>query len=114
MEEDDATETTRLLNAPNQHSSKPSALRSIVAAFTIHLLLNIATNIALTPQTAILQDIVCNKYYDQLITRNDTIRDCSIEPVQGEVAYVIGWEMAMENIPSASSSNHQICQISLQ
>lgn len=102
MEEDETTERTRLLGTPSRDDSKPSALRSIVAAFTIHLLLNIATNLALTPQTAILQDIVCKKYYDQPNTRNDTMYDCSIEPVQGEVAYVIGWEMAIENIPSMS------------
>lgn len=102
MEEDETTETTRLLNTSSRDNANPnpSALRSIVAAFTIHLLLNIATNIALTPQTAILQDIVCQKYYDQPNTRNDTIYDCSVESVQGEVAYVIGWEMAIENIPS--------------
>ena len=112
MEEDETTETTRLLNNPSREDSKPSALRSIVAAFTIHLLLNIATFLALTPQTAILQDIVCKKYYDQPNTRNETIRDCSIEPVQGEVAYVIGWETAIENIPSMPVSCSQIHQIS--
>lgn len=103
MEEDETTtETSRLLNSPSRDNSKPSSLRSIVAAFTIHLFLNIATNLALTPQTAILQDIVCKNYYSQPNTRNDTTHDCGIEPVQGEVAYVIGWEMAIENIPSTS------------
>ncbi|KAK9435634.1 Major facilitator superfamily domain, general substrate transporter [Metarhizium brunneum] len=90
---------------PTLLPSKPDALRSIVAAFTIHLLLNIATNIALTPQTAILQDIVCKQYYDGVDSLAGTthVQDkdrCGVVPVQSEVAYVIGWEAAIENIPN--------------
>ncbi|KJK78447.1 hypothetical protein H634G_06145 [Metarhizium anisopliae BRIP 53293] len=90
---------------PTLLPSKPDALRSIVAAFTIHLLLNIATNIALTPQTAILQDIVCKQYYDGVDSLAGTTHvqekdRCSVVPVQSEVAYVIGWEAAIENIPN--------------
>lgn len=60
-----------------------------------------STFIALAPQTAILQDIVCKQYYDGVGSRNGSAPDrCSVEPVQSEVAYVIGWEAAIENIPS--------------
>lgn len=78
-------------------------LRAIVAAFTIHLLLSTGTNIALTPQTTILQDIVCRQYYEDVNSTNSPLAvpyDCTVEPVQSEVAYVIGWEAAIENIPS--------------
>ncbi|KAK2597400.1 hypothetical protein QQS21_006024 [Conoideocrella luteorostrata] len=109
------SETTQLLPSPSSPpslstSSLPSPLRSIIAAFTIHLLLNTATNLALAPQTAILRDIVCKQYYDGVGvgvgagSRSDTtspgLDRCSVAPVQSEVAYVIGWEAAIENIPN--------------
>ncbi|WPH04816.1 MFS multidrug transporter [Acrodontium crateriforme] len=77
-----------------------SPLRSIIAAFTIQLLLSIGSNMPLTPQTAILQDIVCKQYYEGAKPLNSTSLDCTIEPVIGEVARIIGWEYAIENIPN--------------
>lgn len=98
-------ETTSLLpenERPNASPAALSPLRSIVAAFTIQLLLSIGSNMPLTPQTAILQDIVCNQYYNGSSPLNGTSYDCTIEPVVGEVAKIIGWEYAIENIPSTA------------
>ena len=104
MEDDDQPdETTRLLNQPATEPPRLSPLRAIVAAFTIHLLLTIGSNLALAPQTAIIQDIVCSQYYDGVSSRNNSLptdKWCGVAPVQSEVAYVIGWEAAIENIPS--------------
>jgi hypothetical protein len=80
-----------------------SAQYIILSISAIILILDISSCVAVVPQTVILEDIVCSKYYSSLVyatsgTKFDGDR-CKIEPVQSEVALVNGWKDTFEAIP---------------
>jgi hypothetical protein len=79
--------------------SSPSAWRIIVAAAVVQLLLNCGSHISLAPQTAILQEIICEKYYQTHALDPDLLDRCKVEPVQSEVAYIDGWRATFETLP---------------
>lgn len=65
------------------------------------LLLGIAAQVAIAPQTQLLNDIICTDYYSQRQNKGTfPSRDCYVPAVQSEMAFIIGWEAAIENIPS--------------
>ncbi|KAK0656432.1 major facilitator superfamily domain-containing protein [Cercophora newfieldiana] len=73
-------------------------LRLVLIISSIDLIINSTAQITLVPSTAILQDIVCNKYYasarlDPFISFEDR---CKVEPVQSEVAYINAWRDSFE------------------
>lgn len=97
------SEATPLLSSPPPPASSPDRVRSIASAFTIMLLLGIAAQIAIAPQTQLLNDIICSDYYSQRQHKGTfPSRDCYAPAVQSEMAFIIGWEAAIENIPSPS------------
>lgn len=109
MDETQPDEETRLLgpnhtvSEPAATQDRPSAFRTILSAAAVLLILNIGSHITFAPQTAILQDIVCAKYYaDNAVlpfpppSQGDR---CKIEPVQSEVAHINAWKDVFEALP---------------
>ncbi|GAW18397.1 hypothetical protein ANO14919_078720 [Xylariales sp. No.14919] len=99
--ENQQDETTSLLPQqqprPTRHS--PRALPTIISTAVAILTLNIGSHIAMVPTVAILESIICQKFYENApIT---PIGDqCKVEAVQSEVAYINGWKDAFEMIPA--------------
>ncbi len=83
-------------------TSSASPWFTILAAASIWLLLMASSHITLVPTTAILQDIICDKYYARVdLDPSVPVADkCSVEPVQSEMAYIIGWKSSLEFIPA--------------
>jgi hypothetical protein len=74
-------------------------------ATAVQLLLSVRSYISLVPSTAILQDIICKDYYalhTETVASLD-INRCKVVPVQSEVAYILGWQGALENVPGMNS-----------
>ena len=93
-----STSETSSPTPPQQYSPK-FALQCILAAAAVQLLLNIGSHISMVPQTAILQDIVCRKHYAGVDNVPGPDR-CKAEAVQSEMAYIMGWQEAIETVPS--------------
>lgn len=117
MENRQPSETTRLLDSHSAPKpslpSSTSALQCILAAAAVQLFLNVGSHIALVPQTALLQDIICENYYARVDLHHGTaspLDKCKVKPVQSEVAYVIGWQQAFENIPGTNSPLKSLSQ----
>ena len=64
--------------------------------------------IAISPQTKLFEDIICNNHYGGVYTTTSNVtgfsgtRDenrCKAEPVQSELAIVLGWKETFEQIP---------------
>jgi hypothetical protein len=64
-------------------------------------------------QTAILQDIVCAKYYASSTPPSLPPRrgECKIEPVQSEVAHINAWKDVFEALPGMSCATYTIPHI---
>ena len=83
----------------------PHIRRAILSIAAVTLTLSMSMHISLVPQTAILQDIICRKYYTQEhfnsgVQRAPSLEEkCKIEPIQSEVAYVNGWRDVTETLP---------------
>ncbi|KAK5994895.1 Efflux pump ustT [Cladobotryum mycophilum] len=77
-------------------------LPCILVAAAIQLLLDVGSTIALVPHTSIIQDIVFSNYYARINGHNETlpIDRCKSVPVQSEVAFIDGWQAAIENVPT--------------
>ncbi|KAK3302862.1 uncharacterized protein B0T15DRAFT_495435 [Chaetomium strumarium] len=84
------------------HQARPTAWRTILSAAAVLLILNIGSHITLVPQTAILQDIVCAKYYAHRapLLGHPRADECKVEPVQSEVAYLNAWKDVVEAVPA--------------
>ena len=80
-----------------------SSLWIVLSLAAVMLILDISSYIAMAPETAILEDIACSKYYNRLEQMNPPAsfqtRDCKIKPIQSEVALINGWKDALETIP---------------
>jgi hypothetical protein len=106
-------ETTSLLNSHSTalpSSSPPSrirasAFRCVLVAAAVQLLLSVGSYIAFVPSTAILQDIICEDYYalHTGTVASPDIDRCKVVPVQSEVAYILGWQGALENVPGMNA-----------
>ncbi|KAI0446910.1 MFS general substrate transporter [Xylaria telfairii] len=99
--ENQQDETTSLLpqqqQRPTRHS--PRALPTIISTAVAILTLNVGSYIALVPTVAILESIICKKFYEN--TPISPIGDhCKVEAVQSEVAYINGWKDAFEMVPA--------------
>jgi hypothetical protein len=80
------------------------ALRVVTAVSLLVFALEVSSAIADSPQTQILEAIVCEKYYATsswtLPTAISSER-CKIEAIQTEVALLIGWKNTFEMLPGA-------------
>ncbi|KAI1781489.1 MFS general substrate transporter [Hypoxylon cercidicola] len=89
--------------SPRQTRPKPNPWHTILSAAGVLMILNVGSYVSLAASTAILQDIVCDKYWDHvhpvptIIPFEDR---CKIEPVQSEVAYINGWKDVFEVLPA--------------
>jgi len=100
----EADETVPLLTPPSPRKTNgdQSCWRVVLIVAALDLILNSTSQLTLVPSTAILQDIVCAKYYanvrlDPSISYDDR---CKIEPVQSEVAYINAWKDSFEVLPA--------------
>ena len=79
--------------------------RAILSTAAVTLILSMSMHISLVPQTAILQDIICRKYYAEQNLNSGarhvpiSVDKCKIEPIQTEVAYINGWRDVTETLP---------------
>jgi len=100
-------ETTLLLHdnvrAPKAATRSSNYLRNILPLCVVMLIIDMANYVAIAAQTAILEDIACRKYYSSATHRIHSLdvetQNCKIEPVQSEIALIIGWKDAIETIP---------------
>ncbi|KAM7192298.1 Major facilitator superfamily domain containing protein [Rhypophila sp. PSN 637] len=105
-------ETSRVLpqletstrNGGAKSGKPPDAWRTILSVAAFILMLSFSGDLGFVPQTAILQDIVCDKYYAQHVADGPALASpaerCLIEPVQSEVAYINGWKDSLEILPA--------------
>lgn len=117
--ETDSEETSLLLGsetpARGGHSRRfktPDPWRTIVSVAAFVLILAFSSDLGFVPQTAILQDIVCESYYRRHHIAGDPIQTapaerCLIEPIQSEVAYINGWKDSLEILPGKPS--YRLC-----
>jgi len=65
-------------------------------------MLNTGAYLSFAAQLAILQEIVCAKYYEGIAPRPLSLDDnrCKIDAVQSEVAFVNGWKDVFEMLPA--------------
>src|SRR4051794_32743860 len=92
----DAPET----RARTSQSASNSPLWTILSLSAVMLILDISSYVAIAPETAIFEDIACNKYYTAFGHAGDSNSErCKIEPIQSEVALISGWKDALETIP---------------
>jgi hypothetical protein len=120
MDDNQADEETRLLGphltvsqTPVAKTGRPSALHTILSTAAALLILNMGSHITFAPQTAILQDIVCAKYYASSTPPLLPPRrgECKIEPVQSEVAHINAWKDVFEALPGTSYATYTIPHI---
>ncbi|KAK1752305.1 major facilitator superfamily domain-containing protein [Echria macrotheca] len=117
MNDREPNESTRLLASHGQEnespliqpegnegvaSSPPGARRTILAVVSVQVILYIGSFVSLAAQLAILEDIVCKKYYEErLPTFNVSGEDrCKADAVQSEVAFINGWKDVFEILPA--------------
>ncbi|KAM7205482.1 Major facilitator superfamily domain containing protein [Naviculisporaceae sp. PSN 640] len=112
MMEAGSEETSRLLEPETLGRSgnpkkikTPDPWRTIVSVAAFVLILAFSSDLGFVPQTAILQDIVCESYYAQHHIAGDPVQTgpaerCLIEPIQSEVAYINGWKDSLEILPA--------------
>jgi len=108
-EQAEPDETSRLVEhdvpAAAVKRKSPDPWRTILSIAAFTLILAFSSDIGFVPQTAILQDIVCRKYYAQHtanLSQSSALGPadrCLIEPVQSEVAYINGWKDSLEILP---------------
>jgi MFS family permease len=100
------SEETRPLIArpatPNRASGNRSHWRLVLVIAALDLILNSTAQLTVVPSLAILQDIVCRRYYarvrlDPSIHFEDR---CKAEPVQSEIAYINAWRDSLEILPA--------------
>ncbi|KAL9112669.1 MAG: hypothetical protein Q9187_007729 [Circinaria calcarea] len=77
---------------------------TILALSAVMLILDTSNYISMAPETAILEHIVCGKYYASLGIFDGKLQPdkCKIEPVQSEVAIILGWKDALDTIPGGT------------
>ncbi|KAK4165567.1 major facilitator superfamily domain-containing protein [Cladorrhinum sp. PSN259] len=125
---DSDIETAALLGGPSDDhpaaleeplGPKPMSVKSILFTMLtsagVVFLLDIGNSLSLAPQTAILESIVCQRYYERLHGQlnwqyqgnvsviswgaGGTDKDCKIGPIQSQVAFINGWKDVCETLP---------------
>ncbi|KAM0816493.1 putative Major facilitator superfamily (MFS) profile domain-containing protein [Seiridium cardinale] len=110
---------------PSAQSAAPkhsSVWRILLPATAVVFILGAGNQLSLAPATAILEKIICDKYYGtssattaflgsvaptaQLMILDDADR-CKAEPIQSEISFILGWRDVFENLPGLFWS--QIC-----
>ncbi|EGO53683.1 hypothetical protein NEUTE1DRAFT_93230 [Neurospora tetrasperma FGSC 2508] len=113
------TETTTLLPqdapfspSPDQNPSSSALWPTLLTVASLTLLFTMGVQITTAPSLAILQGIICKKYYEKGITDSlgrgglptnfeDDDR-CKVGPVQSEVAEVNAWKDVFEILPAVA------------
>ncbi|EED14312.1 conserved hypothetical protein [Talaromyces stipitatus ATCC 10500] len=77
-------------------------LYTIASLCLVLFIFDISNYIAVVPQTAIFEEIVCRDYYSSgfSVLGNTSGDKCKIEPIQSEVALISGWRDTFETIPA--------------
>jgi hypothetical protein len=120
------SESSPLLNstAPNEeHQSVPPILSSwtttqwrlMIAGAILLLTINFGLYLSVAPQIEVFEQAICQRYQSAI---NDTalgptiirVQDdiCKSEPVQSELAVVLGWKDTFQNLPSMSSTDLRV------
>lgn len=94
-------EATALLAPAERPTEGRRVLWTIVTAAAALVTLTIGSQISIAAQIAILEDLVCQKYYAENGGVPLTPSACKVEPVQSEVAWINGWKDSMEVLPGA-------------
>jgi hypothetical protein len=90
---DEERPSTSILPAQTSHN----ALVVVGLAFVV-LILDLASCITISgPEQAVVEKIICDRYH--FATELDP-RRCKIEPIQSEVAFILGWKEALQTLPS--------------
>ncbi|KAJ9151387.1 MFS multidrug transporter [Pleurostoma richardsiae] len=84
-----------------------NALFIVVASCLIMTIVEIGNQNTVAAQTAITEQTVCNKYYGSSRSRSGSseavigfgAERCKFEPIQSELALIIGWKNALDTIP---------------
>ncbi|EED22271.1 conserved hypothetical protein [Talaromyces stipitatus ATCC 10500] len=76
-------------------------LYTIASLCVVLLIFDLSNYIAVVPQTAIYEEIVCRGYYssEKLALGNPSGDKCKVEPIQSEVALISGWRDTFDTIP---------------
>ena len=124
MEDTRPTEETRLLPAEDEVvdaeqtpiDKLPSLWRILLPSIVVMFLLSAGNQLSLVPSTVILEERVCNDYYNRtegfrssffgssashtgsFLALNTTER-CKAEPVQSEISLILGWRDVFEELP---------------
>jgi hypothetical protein len=121
---DETTEYTPLLGdapPPQQPDWKQRLLpqwtrkkwRVILVTAVILLFVNFGDALATAPQVRIFEEAACRKYKRSigLVEPNGTVvldgDICKSEPVQSEVAFVIGWKNTLDILPCKSQQHRK-------
>ncbi|KAJ5908191.1 Major facilitator superfamily domain general substrate transporter [Penicillium taxi] len=103
----DIDETSHLL--PQDSPTATSIGRRWFITFALiaggAMLFDIADSIGSAAETAILEGIICRKYYCTTIIGDIGSEKCKIEPIQTEMAYLNGWRVTFETIHGKSQTS---------
>lgn len=95
----------------NQSHGKFNNISLLLGMAVLIFVIDFASYLTLSAQTAIMEQLICDDYYGKLIVGHDPGTNsaqgdtrCKIEPVQSELALVNGWTETFINIPGTSSS----------
>jgi len=91
--------------------------RVLAILSAIFIIVNFGAMMEDAPMTVIFQDILCKKYYKDAARAGNTTDapavplfaavafDCKVEPIQTELAFIIGWRNTIEMIAGGCCSN---------
>lgn len=65
----------------------------------IYFVVDLASNGNVTSRLVIFEDLICDDYYSRVMGGKSRDRDCKIEPVQSELAFINGWRNTLECLP---------------
>lgn len=103
-----ATETTPLIDREPSTRTSTRYIWDILPLALIMLVLDTSMYLSVGPETAIFEEVACSAHYrtgDAVFSMEQ--RECKIEPVQSEVAFIIAWRQALEIIPGKSPISGQ-------
>ncbi|KAK9418932.1 putative Major facilitator superfamily (MFS) profile domain-containing protein [Seiridium unicorne] len=103
---------------PSAQSATPkhsSVWRILLPATAVVFILGAGNQLSLAPATAILEKLICDKYYGTSsataaflgsvaptaqLTILDDVDRCKAEPIQSEISFILGWRDVFENLPA--------------
>ena len=113
------------LNPPESSNiTKPShphgfQLYTLTIVLSLVFLLDVAEAISAAPAIRILESILCHDYYKKTdpsrIGKNGAVEEkyCKIDPVQGMVAYLTGWDAFFAYLPGIERTQPMVRPIRL-